>query len=77
LITFLIGVGIHCSQPSLAATSSTLFSSPASISSWYCLEVLNCEAVGGLPPAMRFNAAARALSPPAMALSTHWPPALL
>jgi len=50
---------------------------PALITSWYCFEVLNWAAVGGLPPAIRLMAAARALSEPATASSTQVPPALV
>jgi hypothetical protein len=41
------------------------------------LEVLNCAAVGALPPTMRLMVAARDWSAPATAWSIHWPPALL
>ena len=46
-------------------------------SSSNCLPVLNCVIVGGLPPTMRLMPAARALAPPAMALSTQVPPAFV
>ena len=48
---------------------------PWSIRSRNCLDVLNCAAVGGLPPTMRLIASARACSPPAIAASTQVPPA--
>ena len=41
------------------------------------MPVLNCEAVGGLPPTMRLIAAERAAWPPATAESTQIPPALV
>src|SRR5471030_2157807 len=69
--------GMIWSQLPLTATSSTLFSKPWSTMSRNCLEVLNCAAVGALPPTMRLMVVARDWSAPAMALSIHRPPALL
>src|SRR5438105_5969557 len=73
----MIGAGSSFSQPSLAATASTSLSRPSAIKSWYCLEVLNCAAMGGVPPTMRLIACERAASPPATAESTHTPPAFV
>src|ERR1700733_7568029 len=73
----MIDCGKILSQFSLAATSSTLFSSPWSMMSWNCFDVLNCAAVGGSPPMMRLIAVERAWSAPATAWSIHKPPALL
>src|ERR1700760_4527010 len=70
-----MGAGRILSQLFFAATTSTLFSMPWSIRSRNCLDVLNCAAVGGLPPTMRLTAAERACSPPAIAASTQVPPA--
>src|ERR1700761_2610734 len=72
-----MGAGRILSQLFFAATTSTLFSMPWSIRSRNCLEVLNCAAVGGVPPTMRLTAAERACSPPAIAASTQVPPALV
>ena len=59
------------------ATASTSESRLPSTSSSNCLPVLNCIAVGGLPPIVRLIAAVRALTPPATALSIQTPPALV
>jgi hypothetical protein len=75
LITSSTGCGIDWSQRSRTAMSSTLFSTPWSIRSRNCLVVLNCAAVGGLPPTMRLMATALAWSAPAIAVSAQVPPA--
>src|SRR3954452_2125441 len=61
-----------CSVASWSTSRSRSFSTRSS----NCLPVLNCIAVGGVPPTVRLMAAVRALTPPAIAVSTQVPPAL-
>jgi hypothetical protein len=75
VIALTIAGGSTFCQCSWVARSSRSRNRPLATSSSNCLPVLNCIAVGGLPPTIRLMPAVRAFSPPAIALSTQVPPA--
>ena len=70
-----MGSGSIVSQLSRRATSSSVISNPWSMRSRNWREVLNSAAAGASLPTMRLIATARACSLPAIAVSTHTPPA--